>query len=463
MAGKQVCLSKNQTQSHLTEFFALEDDDGEMDEDGLSEDFDDYYDDQSCVDDPDYDSEDSGRCRCHFHARHWPEYINRARIPLRECVEQRLTRIFETTPSLRLYNTLMSISHNVFQTELDLSKKMPGSTPDNLVAALEISIFLGDKDKVASLLKSHAYLLRPRDADTLQYAVGTLEDSKYRSRSLAILQQELEDSLRAIHATIRSCFSHIEEESNKKELLAILKLPSKSSTRKERLEQWSEQIITSSTLNPVAMAALTMGFPMLPGIEEGEDDDILDYLDLVKDDPDLDDLREDYQFNLKQRFNGWVQLAQDMTGGPALLAKLYLTAVDLMPWLCGYDAATEMISRYFQFVQPLCDCDSPSLFHRLRERPNKAHVADVLTALNSFAKMQRKKLSLARSEQAKSGAKKPPATSPASTANPKASPSSSSSAPAAPTFGSPPDNIHGPPPPLPFPFSFHPVGLEDVD
>lgn len=361
----------------------------------------------------------------------------------------------------------MSISHNVFQTELHLSKKMPGSTPDNLVAVLDINIFLGDEDKIASLLKSHAYLLRPRDASTLQSAVCTLEDSRYQSISSAILQQELEDSLRAIHATVRSCFSHIEEESNKKELLEILKLPPKSSPRKERLEHWSEQIITSSTLNPMAVAAMMMGLPMLPGMDEGEDNDILNYVDLDQDDPDLDDLREDYQPNLKRRFDGWTQLAQNLKGGPALLAKLYLKAIDLMPWLSGFDAATEMISRYFHFVQPMYDCDSPSLFHRLRERPNKAHVADALTTLNSFAKMQRKKLNQARSEQAKSGKKKSPATSsPASTANPNASSSSSSPAPASTfsfSFGSPPVNIHGPPPPLPFPFSVFPAGLDDVD
>lgn len=452
----------------MTELFALEDDDGEEDEDNLSEDFDDSYDDQSCLDDSDYDGEEYDRCRCHFHAKHWPEYINRARIPLRECVEERLTRIFETAPSLRLYNTLMSISHNVFQTEFHLSEKMTGTTPDNLVAALDINIFLGDEDKVASLLKSNAYLLRPRDASTLQSAVCTLEDSEYHSRSVAILQQELEDSLRAIHATVRSCFSNIEEESNKKELLEILKLSAKSSPRKERLEQWSEQIITSSTINPMAMAAMMMGLPMLPGMDEGEENDILNFVDLDQNDPDLDDLREIYQPNLKQRFNGWVQLAQNMTGGPTLLAKLYLKGVELMPWLCGFDAVTEMISRYFHFVQPLYDCDSPSLFHRLRERPNKAHVVDALTALNTFSKMQRKKLSLARSKQAKSGANKSPATpSPAGTTNPNASPSSSSPAPAASTFsfsfGQPPVNTHGPPPPLPFPFSFVPGGMEDVD
>ena len=103
----------------------------------------------------------------------------------------------------------------------------------------------------------------------------------------------------------------------------------------------------------------------------------------------------------------------------------------------------------------------------MRERPNKAHVADALTALNSFAKTQRKKLNQARSEKAKNGGKKSPATSlPASTANPNASSSSSSPAPATTfsfSFGQPPVNIHGPPPPLPFPFSFGPGGMEEVD
>lgn len=332
--------------------FAVKDGHDGEDDDNLSEDLDDYYDDdESCVDDDsDYDGDEYDRCRCHLHARHWPEYINKARIPLRECIERRLTRMFETTPSLRLYNTLLSISHNVFQTELHLSKtllEIAGNTPDNLVAALDISVFLADENMVASLLNQHAYLLRPRDATTLQSAVSTLDDSEYQSRGFAILEQELEDSMRAIHATIRSCFSHIEDEANKKELLEILKLPAKSSPRKERLEQWSEQVITSTNLNPMAVAALMMGLPMFPGMEEGEDNDLLNFVDLDQNDPDLDDLREEYQPNLKQRFDGWVQVAQSMTGGSALLAKLYLKAINLMPWLRGFDAAAEMISRYF--------------------------------------------------------------------------------------------------------------------
>jgi len=335
----------------VTESFALEDGCGEDDEDSWSDDFDDFFDERSCVDvDSEYDGGEYDRCRCHFHARHWPVYINRARIQLRECVERRLTRIFETTPSLRLYNTLLSISHNVFQTESQLSKKLPeiaGSTPDNLVAALEINISLCDEEIVASLLNSHAYLLRPRDAATLQCAVSILEDSEYHSKCFSILEKELEDSMRAIYATVRSSFSHIEEESNKKELLEILKLPPKSSTRKDRLEQWSEQIISSSTINPMAMAAIMMGLPMFPGTDEGEDTDLLNYVDLDQNDAELDDLREEYQPNLKQRFDGWVQLAQGMAGGPALLAKLYVKVADLMPWLRSFDAATEMISRYF--------------------------------------------------------------------------------------------------------------------
>lgn len=336
----------------MTESFASEDSYGEgLDyDDSLSEDLDNYFDEDSCIDNgSDYDSDELYRCHCHFHAKHWPEYINKARIPLRECVERRLTRIFETTPSLRLYKTLLSISPDEYRTESQLSKKLQeiaGSTSDNLVAALDIFFSISDEETVASLLKSHAYLLRPRDAATLQDAVSILDDSEYHSRRVAILEKELEDSMRAIYATIRSCFSHIEEESNKKELLEIFKLPPKSSARKERLEQWSEKIITSSTLHPMAVAAMMMGFPMLPGTDEGEDTDLLNYVDLDQNDPDLNDLREEYQPNLKQRFDGWVQLAQGIPGGHVILAKLYVKAVDLMPWLRSFDIATEMISRY---------------------------------------------------------------------------------------------------------------------
>ena len=448
------------------ELFALEDDDGEDDEDNLSEDLDDYYDDQSCLyDDSEYDNGEYDRCHCHFHARHWPEYMNRARVPLRECVEQRLTRIFETTPSLRLYNTLLSISHNIFKTESHLSKtllEIAGNTPDNLVAALNISVVLSDESTVASLLKLYAYLLRPRDAITLQSAVCTLDNSEYQPNGFSILEQELEDSMRAIHATIRSCFSHIEDESNKKELLEILKLPQKSSPRKERLEQWSEQVISSSTLNPMAVAAIMMGLPMFPGMDEGEDNDLLNYVELDQNDPDLDDLREEFQPNLKERFDGWIQLAQTMTGGPALLAKLYLKAVDLMPWLRGFDAATEMICRSFTLFNLHTTMTYSLRSIRLRERPNKAHVADALAILNSFAKMQRKKLSLARSEQTKNDANESKATS-SSSLNASSSSSLPAPAPAISFFGPPPVNIHGPPPPLPFPFSGVPGGMEDVD
>ena len=131
---------------------------------------------------------------------------------------------------------------------------------------------------------------------------------------------------------------------------------------------------------------------------------------------------------------------------------------------CRYRNDKQVLSLRSTFITVI-----HHLFHRLRERPNKAHVADGLTALNLFAKTQRKKLSQARSEQAKkkTGANKPPSTSsPASTANPNASSSSSSPAPATAfsfSFGQPPVNIHGPPPPLPFPFSFLPGGMEDVD
>ena len=80
---------------------------------------------------------------------------------------------------------------------------------------------------------------------------------------------------------------------------------------------------------------------MFPGGDEGEDIDLLIYIDLHQND--LDDLREEYQPNLRQRFDGWIQ--HKATGSSILLAKL-LKAVDLMPWLRGFDAVTEIRTRY---------------------------------------------------------------------------------------------------------------------
>lgn len=106
-------------------------------------------------------------------------------------------------------------------------------------------------------------------------------------------------------------------------------------------------------MHPMAFAAMIMGLPALPGTDDGEDADFLNYVDLDQRDPDLDDLREEYRPDLKGMFDGWVHLAQTMKGGPAILNKTYASALELMPWLRGSDIAAEMINRYDPSVSRL--------------------------------------------------------------------------------------------------------------
>ncbi|KAF9475270.1 hypothetical protein BDN70DRAFT_865145 [Pholiota conissans] len=349
----------------------------------------DTFGDYSCDDDVDDDDEDedeeSMRCPCSFHAPYWPENVNRERITLRRHLETRLFNVFELTPSLEIYNVLMSFTQSTYQTETrvqEILSRTAGDTPMNLVAALDIHILNGDSVKVAALLESYSYLLRPRDAPTLQCAVTVLyENPKYRARSLSILEKELTECMLAIYGLVRSCFTHIEAEVNKKDMLEILKLHNGSPGRKERVADWTEHVITPSSgaLHPMAFAAMMMGLPMMPGTDDGDDADILSYVDLDQDDPELDDLRDSYRPNLKGIFAGWTDIGQTLKGGAGILVKVYLKAVELMPWLRGSDVVSEMTSR-------------------LRERPNKNHVFDALSNLSTFAKAQRKKINLTHAE-----------------------------------------------------------------
>lgn len=314
----------------------------------------DFYGGVPCDEDDDsqYDSDESDdRCPCNLHANYWPNSINRERNPLRDCVEKHLFAFFKETPSLRVYNSLRAISPHSRKIDSEVSKLLmdiASDSPDNLVAALDIFIALNDYTKLAHLLDSYMYLLRPRDRVTLQCAVALLDDSRYQPRCLAIVEKELEYSLQAVHSIVVSCFAHVEDEPNKVEIIEILKLKVGSTSRKSRIEQWADKVISSPSgpINPVAMAAMMMGFPMMPGVDGGDDTDILNYVDLDQNDPDLDDVREEYKPNLKAQFDGWVHLGQTLKGGPALLIKLYTRAIEMMPYIRGTDIVHEMVHRY---------------------------------------------------------------------------------------------------------------------
>ncbi|KAF9040696.1 hypothetical protein BJ165DRAFT_1350932 [Panaeolus papilionaceus] len=317
-------------------------------------------------------------CPCSFHGKHWPESVNNARIPLRDHVESRLLSIFETSPSLDIYNSLVAISMAPEETKARLDEiihRIAGYTPDNLVAALEIFNSFDDIAGIAKVLSEHYQLLRPRDWHKLQLAVSLMDaDFSYREEVLQIVEKELKDCLHCIFATVRSSFCHIEEDSLKTELTTILKLQKSTPGRKGRIQDWVDRVVTSGTpMHPMAFAAMMMGLPLMPPGDEGDDVDVFSYMDFDPNDPDLDDIREEYRPNHRARFDGWKRIAADTVGGPKILTKLYTQAIGMMPWLQDADIVNEMIVK-------------------LGERPNKDYVLDALGSLNSFAKTQRKSI-----------------------------------------------------------------------
>jgi len=272
-------------------------------------------------------------------------------MPLRDCIEKCLFAVFKKTPSLRLYRSLTSINLDSNRSVDELFKVLQdvaGNSPDNLVAALEIYISEADVGEMVELLEKHLHLLRPRDMLSLQCAVAMLSETPHRPLALSIFEAELADSFQAIYVAIRTSFSRIEEDTNKAELTEILKLKSGSPGRKNRIDSWVENVFSSpnNSMGPMAFAAMMMGFPVVPGSEDGDDSDVLNYLDLDRNDPDFDDLRDEFRPDLKARFDGWVQVGQNgITGAKPILMKLYTKAIVLMPYLRSQDVVNEMVAR----------------------------------------------------------------------------------------------------------------------
>lgn len=105
------------------------------------------------------EEERSGR----LHASHWTSLINDQRLQLQQIVEARLHSIFEISPSLRLFMTILSISRNMPETHqwlFSTISQTATSTPETFVAALEIFSAESEVSRIVALLDSHSHLLR---------------------------------------------------------------------------------------------------------------------------------------------------------------------------------------------------------------------------------------------------------------------------------------------------------------
>ncbi|GAW05470.1 ABC protein [Lentinula edodes] len=328
------------------------------------DDDDDYFwdstgsDDESEEDDfGDSCDEDGGRCTCELHARHWPSAINDQRIHVRELVVERLCNLFELEPSPALYLAILAVSDQPGKTTAELMKtvsRIATNSSSTFAAALAIYAIECEALKISKLLDTHSHLLRSQDVKPYQAAVIVLiQETKYRSRAIKIIEKELQETVHSLRLLVQSSFCGLKVESNKTELRRILKLQMASQPRIDRVNNWVDAVITPSSalIHPVAFAAaMVMGFP--PGLEDGDDNDVMSYLDLDPDDPDLEDLREEFRPQLRDRFDGWM--------------------AEEMPFLSTADVTQEMLNR-------------------LAERPTKEYVLDALEGLSEFAKMQRKK------------------------------------------------------------------------
>lgn len=369
------------------------------DEDDDDFDFDDNidYDDDYSEDYTDTDGNSDGtacsdaRCPCGFHACHWSSKFNDVRISLRNLIRTSLISLFAAMPSPILFASIGDISEADGTDEDDLCEELLPTlmriatcSPENFATALHICALHSHTDNINALLASHSHLLRPRDAPAHQLATIILAtQSSYQLNALRIVEKELLDTVHAIRAAVRSAFCHIDVQANKTELTEIMALRLEALGRRGRIDRWVGAVVspTSETAHPMALAALMMGLPLPPGMEGAMDDaDPLGYIDIDIQDPDLDDLREDFRPNLKARLEGWIEAGRTIKGGMSVLLKVYAVIIEIMPFLGAPDIVNEMTGR-------------------LSEKPSKVFLCDALDALWDFCRQQRRKFARPKSKQ----------------------------------------------------------------
>ncbi|KAJ3982158.1 hypothetical protein F5890DRAFT_416381 [Lentinula detonsa] len=381
-------------------------------------DHDDYC---SCFTESDFESEEDGdgTYNCKLHACHWSSKHLEQRFHIRDLVLARLCNLFELEPSPDLYLDIIDISSRPRKTTGQLLKILSviaTNSSSTFAAALSIYAIEDQTYRICKLLDTHSHLLRPQDADQYQTAVSVLvQETRYRPRALKIIEKEIQETAHSVRLLVESSFCGLNTESNKAELQRILKLEMASQPRLDRVNDWIDAVITpiSAPMHPVVFAAaMMMGLP--PGLDESDESDIMSFLDLDPDDPDLADMREEFRPQLRERFDGWATLALEYSAGQALLSKMFITMAEDMPYLSSADVCQEMLNRYvseilcilsdgliiiillfalvpcpiFKLAKQLIDgCPRSSLSHR----PTKEHVLDAFEGLTEFAAVQRKK------------------------------------------------------------------------
>lgn len=280
--------------------------------------------------------------------RHWSETIASQVWLLQQRIEHALMHVFEATPSLSLYSTLRTMSHdplNASERMLSMLQSMATSCSDVYAVALDVYALEHKIDLIVALLDSHSHLLRPRDMGALQSATIVLSHHGHSGRALKLLEAELLDTLHATRQALLQSFSQLDTPANRAELTQIIRMRSGAAGRRNRVEAWVDAVTTpgADQPNPVMFAAMMMGIGPVPGLNP--DDDPYTYLDLDPLDPDLEDLRSEYRPKLKRRFESWADIGLRLKGGAPMLLTIYRKIIETLPFLRASDITEEMISR----------------------------------------------------------------------------------------------------------------------
>ena len=299
-----------------------------------------------------------------FHADHWPKSANYPINDLRDLVQQCLVSYFQISPSLELYRGIGSISTDALTARRSLLEAIESNalcSSDNFAAALNIFAWDDSAEAIWKLHTRGSHLLQPWHAIEYQNAVVTLGDkSAFKSRALKICQDQLLIIARELRASLCMPFSRLYDPVRVTELEAILKQTSLSRTG--NIESWVTAISTPapSHPNPMTFAAMMMGLPVpFAGGEFGGTEE-LNMLDLEKDtDPDLDDLREEFRPQYKNRFEGWIGATFAIGKSDSVFRAVSDELLTMMPFLRGSDVVEEMLTRYVSLLLSLACFSMP--------------------------------------------------------------------------------------------------------
>ncbi len=300
----------------------------------------------------------------HFHANHWPKSVDFAIDDVRDLVQQSLVSYFDITPSLEMYRAVNSISTDVTTVRRSLLEAAESNalwSSDNFAAALSIFAFEDSAEAIWKLHSRGAHLLRSCDAPEYQHAVVALATkSALKPHSLTICQDQLLTIAREFRASLCLSFSRLYDSARVTELEALLK--QRSVSRTSNIESWVTAVSTPGPNHPhpMAFAAAMMGLPIpvpVAGGELGVDD--LNMFDLEKNkDPDLDDLREEFRPQFKDRFQGWLGATLAIGKQDKVFRAVFEELLTMMPFLRDSDIVDDMTSRYvalvFSRIAPRC-------------------------------------------------------------------------------------------------------------